>query len=482
MKPLKAALFLLFLSGIVFAQSLEEQFQAADAELNRVYKELRSQLNDEQKAELKKSQLAWIKEKDRLAKQASTSDERQQFLTQVTIERTQALRNAFAQDATSSAPQNVHSKTATKSKLTPSTIPGSTSGARWAYEFVECQDSPTVSLANDSSGLLAYADDQYVVRVSSLKGEALQGSVVSDKTELSFYDAQTLKLNAVLSVPNNVFCVGRFPGSKEDRFYVATVGSVHVELDVPGIVLVSLSTKQIERIPLLGDFLQTRYDLKMIGRTINVESHAREILRPNGRQLQPKEAPFKDIEVSFSFTPVSEDIPPYSYANSHTFDEENWKLHQSLASEDSAGLIYIGAADLRPTAPEFSRAQFALQSGGDQLGGLRMAKATDDGRISIFHIGDLRSEKWSVDPSGAFAPHIFDNGTTAALGGSSLHLFGTGKSHKVEFPPEANRLLMERLNNSKYLKSPSELMRKVQEGFANPEFAKLMFSGNGVGS
>ena len=55
--------------GAVFGQSLEQQFQEADAELNRVYKKLRSQLNEEQKAELKKSQLAWIKEKDRLAKQ-----------------------------------------------------------------------------------------------------------------------------------------------------------------------------------------------------------------------------------------------------------------------------------------------------------------------------------------------------------------------------------------------------------------------------
>ena len=481
MKPIYLWIFwTLLVSGtIALSQSLEEQFQSADAELNRVYKELRSQLNEEQKAELKKSQLAWIKEKDRLAKKTSSSDQHQQFLTQVTIERTLALRNAFALDAPSSAPQNVQSKTATKSKLTTSTIQGSTSGARWAYEFVEYQDSPTVSLATDSSGLLAYADDQYVVRVSSLKGESLQGSVVSDKTELSFYDAQTLKLNVVLSVPNNVFCVGRFPGSKEDRFYVATVGTVHVELDVPAIVLVSLSTKQIERIPLLGDFLQTRYDLKMIGRTINVESHAREILKPNGRQIQPKEPPFKDIEVSFSFAPVSEDIPPYSYANSHTFDEENWKLHRSLASQDPAALAYVGAANLRPTASEYSRGQFAIQWVENRFGGLWIAKAANDGRISILDLGELSSEKWSVDPSGANAPHIFDNGVSAALGGGSLHLFKAGTSHKVELPSEANRLLMERSNNSKYLKSPSELMKQFQS--ANPEFAKLMFSGNRVG-
>ena len=60
MKPIYLWIFwTLLVSGtIALSQSLEEQFQSADAELNRVYKELRSQLNEEQKAELKKSQLA----------------------------------------------------------------------------------------------------------------------------------------------------------------------------------------------------------------------------------------------------------------------------------------------------------------------------------------------------------------------------------------------------------------------------------------
>lgn len=47
---------------MAFAQPIEEQFQAADAELNRVYKELRSKLNEEQKTQLKTLQQAWLKE------------------------------------------------------------------------------------------------------------------------------------------------------------------------------------------------------------------------------------------------------------------------------------------------------------------------------------------------------------------------------------------------------------------------------------
>ncbi len=86
-----AIVALLTLCGTVFAQSLDEQFEKADAELNRVYKELRSQLNDEQKAELKKGQLAWIKEKDSLAKLAGSESKSIKVLVDLTKQRAQIL-------------------------------------------------------------------------------------------------------------------------------------------------------------------------------------------------------------------------------------------------------------------------------------------------------------------------------------------------------------------------------------------------------
>ena len=81
-------IFAIFFAGaIALGQTLEEQFQAADAELNRVYKELRTKLNDEHKAELKKSQLAWIKEKDLLSKNAKSESEKFTILEKITAQR-----------------------------------------------------------------------------------------------------------------------------------------------------------------------------------------------------------------------------------------------------------------------------------------------------------------------------------------------------------------------------------------------------------
>jgi uncharacterized protein YecT (DUF1311 family) len=48
------------LCGVAFAQDLTDQYQKADAELNRVYKELRSLLNPDQQKQLKAWQLEWV--------------------------------------------------------------------------------------------------------------------------------------------------------------------------------------------------------------------------------------------------------------------------------------------------------------------------------------------------------------------------------------------------------------------------------------
>jgi uncharacterized protein YecT (DUF1311 family) len=86
-------IFAIFFAGaIALGQTLEEQFQAADAELNRVYKELRTELNDKQKEELKKSQLAWIKEKEKAAEKALSESQKLTMLLKITTERVAVLK------------------------------------------------------------------------------------------------------------------------------------------------------------------------------------------------------------------------------------------------------------------------------------------------------------------------------------------------------------------------------------------------------
>ena len=101
-KTLLVTIVAFAICGSAFAQSWEQKYQQADAELNRVYKELRSNLSEQQKAELKKVQLAWLKEKVRLVKEANTPDEQLRVATNLTIQRTAELRSGFS-DAASNA-------------------------------------------------------------------------------------------------------------------------------------------------------------------------------------------------------------------------------------------------------------------------------------------------------------------------------------------------------------------------------------------
>ena len=98
-KTLLVTIVAFAICGSAFAQSWEQKYQQADAELNRVYKELRSNLSEHQKAELKKVQLAWLKEKVRLVKEANTPDEQLRVATNLTIQRTEELRSGFSDAA-----------------------------------------------------------------------------------------------------------------------------------------------------------------------------------------------------------------------------------------------------------------------------------------------------------------------------------------------------------------------------------------------
>ena len=98
-KTLLVTIVAFAICGSAFAQSWEQKYQQADADLNRVYKELRSNLSEQQKAELKKVQLAWLKEKVRLVKAANTPDEQLRVATNLTIQRTAELRSGFSDAA-----------------------------------------------------------------------------------------------------------------------------------------------------------------------------------------------------------------------------------------------------------------------------------------------------------------------------------------------------------------------------------------------
>ena len=94
MKPIHFwIIWTLLVTGMIaFAQSLEEQFQAADAELNRVYKELRSQLNDAEKTQLKTAQIRWINERDLKANTAISEEFKTKILNDLTNERVNYLK------------------------------------------------------------------------------------------------------------------------------------------------------------------------------------------------------------------------------------------------------------------------------------------------------------------------------------------------------------------------------------------------------
>lgn len=125
------------------------------------------------------------------------------------------------------------------------------SGDRWAYEFsnLEKQNSKRHRLESPAPEDIVFANHNYIV----LKRVAYLG-VGRFSTSLFIYDARSLLLNAVISVPNNICAVDY--SAERRQFVLLTIsrsGEPWVKWpDDTGqaLVLVDLQRRSIERVPL----------------------------------------------------------------------------------------------------------------------------------------------------------------------------------------------------------------------------------------
>jgi uncharacterized protein YecT (DUF1311 family) len=101
-KKLLSAALAMALTGAALAQDLSDQFQEADAELNRVYKELRSLLNPDQQKQLKAWQLEWVQKNERMVNKAGNPADKASVLlepTQTRLAELEALLEEMKMDA-----------------------------------------------------------------------------------------------------------------------------------------------------------------------------------------------------------------------------------------------------------------------------------------------------------------------------------------------------------------------------------------------
>lgn len=74
-------------------EQLSTDFETADQEINRLYREIRSNLSPKEKATLKQEQLAWIKKKANICGEQTAEKDQLLCLTRMTNERISELRD-----------------------------------------------------------------------------------------------------------------------------------------------------------------------------------------------------------------------------------------------------------------------------------------------------------------------------------------------------------------------------------------------------
>jgi hypothetical protein len=343
------------------------------------------------------------------------------------------------------------------------------SGQRWAYEFVDRTENSTLNLDSDSSGLLAYADDEYAVRAVELPGTA--GNA---KTELSFFDARGGRLVATVSVPNRVFSVGRAGHGPSAVFYVANVTPAKYRYDdcPMALTLVDLRTKALERLQLVSDdywlALNNRVQIKAEGSSISILVDPS--LSKNYLPAKVGRDAFQGIKVQFAELSGQRSEPDYL--------QENQVKHLEIGKADLSGLKYLGVEPNAATVAALSRGQFAVGNGSSEKAGVLLS-AGDSGRLSVLKLGDLLAEHHNVDASGAFAPHLFDDGTAACIGGSNIHLFSSGHKTVTEVPENDPSALRRVARGLDLLESPKSMQEWVTMFEETPR--RLNFSDQSIG-
>lgn len=353
-------------------------------------------------------------------------------------------------------------------------IEGFTSGERWAYEYIEHKVEPTTTLATDSSGLIVFADSNLVVRAAEFRGTVAAGSI---KTELSFFDTRSGKLQAVVALPNRVFQVGRVEATKADLFYVGTVTAAkYCYDDYPmALTLVDLESRKLERIPLVQEdyWLALNNDVQLASSGNQLLVKVQPGLSGQYISNRPASSSFRMLQVAIEETSNPEEQPYH-----HDINEAR---HASLVDKDSPALSYLGAASVAPTDPAKTRGVFAVGSNGSNSSFPKILKLDHSGQLILFDLSSLQVQTLSAGRKDALNPHIFGDGSIACIAGPYLHLFRGQEAIKIPLPKADERSVEALANANDYQPGARMVRPEAAESGPDTSVVKVAYSDQSVG-
>ena len=306
-------------------------------------------------------------------------------------------------------------------------------GNRWAYEFLDHTPHPAQDLSTDSAGVIVFSNEQYVVRKAKLQGSVDVGASTS-KTELSFYDARSSKLSALISVPNNVFDVGIVPIPNKDIFYIATITPGKYQfVDYPmALVLVDIKNRKIERLPIVKDdywlALNNPISITASKSTITVKVNSGATSTMGGKYLSssPVTSAFKDINVVLSEGYFGDEQPD--------FNESFLAKHESAVQSNTSGLSYLGSTAGAAIVPLLSRGEFVVSGKNSNFSDLKLLRAEENGKLTVFNFSNLYVHQYSTSDDGAFFPRFFSDGTIGCMSAGNFHFIRNGGLQSIKLP------------------------------------------------
>jgi formylglycine-generating enzyme required for sulfatase activity len=324
-------------------------------------------------------------------------------------------------------------------------------GSRWAYEFLDSQTSGNPSFLDNSSGAVVFQNAQWIVKATESSG-----NIGKIKTDLFFYDAQTLRLIATARVPNKIIKVGKV--RKEGSFYVIIITPYKYRFDdAPlNICLIDPKNRQIDRIKLVEDNEAYWF---VLGHPIVVSSEGNTIVvlidsaahaeasrhSPTSGYISgtPKNPFFKDINVSLrpgSIEYYAQNPSKIIYPKIDTVDEaiqpSQMEFDKQARNEEAflSSLGVTATGDIDPIGSDQNEKTSVAYLTEGKNSGVHLISASDRGSILDLNLNNLASKVSKLAASKISKPGIFPNGSIYGCYSNSLIIASLQTKYLLSMP------------------------------------------------
>lgn len=301
---------------------------------------------------------------------------------------------------------------------------GSEVNGEWSYSFLNMDPNSMPSLINQNNGKTFFEDENWLVTVQ--ESEALNSN---RKSEITFYDSQTLKTIAVARVPNCIQKIGKIPST--NFFYFLTIKFGKYNYDDAPLVLILIDpiNKELERVRIVeGDHWLANEDIALIPGESKLT-----VKLPTTRFNDYKKSIFQKSSFSnikISYTSGAELLTDSLFCNNVNHDKYDGINRKSL-SHLNLQRLYFDKNNLDSNQNYADRFDF-INATNKSSSGILFGRTLQINILQTINLANFSKKDFKIPLNKISKLGFFDSGTIWMLSSNELFLLYTANASSLK--------------------------------------------------